>query len=129
MLLLLASSVLASAPGWALAPFGVGVYTHGHPERGAVYTATQALGFGATIAASLLAGPAAEDGNDALVGTYGAIAAVGVTMGAGSWFVSAMDASRLHQLESTEAAARVRAWDAACAQAPVPSVALREGAE
>ncbi len=111
--LLAISSALAAPPGWALAPFGVGVYVHGHPGRGAAYTATQAAGFGAAIAASVLAGPAADDGDLSGVATYGTIAAGGAALGIASWFASALDASRLHELEAAETAARVRAWDAA----------------
>jgi hypothetical protein len=120
MLALVLSSALAAPPGWALAPFGVGVYVHGHPGRGAVYTATQAVGFGTALAASLLAGTAADAGDEAGMATYGTVAAASVTLGITSWFVSSLDASRLHELESPPAASAVRAWDAARARA-VPS--------
>lgn len=118
MLFLLAvSSALAAPPALNLLPFGVGVYVHGAPVRGVAYTVTQAAGF-TTLALASRAGVAAieaEEDEDLLRWQVTSGAAAGVALG--SWFVSMVDAGKLHEKEAQAMPARVRAWDRALAAA------------
>jgi hypothetical protein len=116
MLALLAlQSALAAPPGLTLAPFGVGVYAHGKPLRGVVYSVTQAGGIATVAAATSLAYDAAEVEDDASFATWQAVGIAGVSVAAVSYLASVLDGARLHELEKegAEARRRVEAWDAA----------------
>src|SRR5688500_8716788 len=111
----LLSAALAAPPGWTLAPFGVGIYVHGKPVRGATYTATQAVGIAALTWATVEGHAAAEAEDDAAFASWQALSIAGVSLAAGSYLVSVLDGSRLHdlELEGVNARNRVRAWDRA----------------
>ena len=111
--LALLSAALASPPGWTIAPFGIGVYVHGKPARGVTYSATQAAGIAALTWASIEAADAAEVGDTESFTRWQAASIAGITVAAGSYLVSVLDGSRLHDLEAEgqDARDRVRAWD------------------
>ncbi len=115
--LALVSSALAAPPAWTLAPFGVGVYLHGKPVRGAAYSLTQAAGITTLAIATSNAYAAAEDEDDARFEQWQGISIAGVSVAAVSYLASVLDGSRLHELEleeaSEEARARVTGWDQA----------------
>jgi hypothetical protein len=112
---LIVSSALAAPPGLTLLPFGIGVYAHGKPLRGAAYTVTQAGGIVAATAGSLYASDAAEAGDEASLDKWGAVASAGVATALASYAVALFDGSILHdrQEKAKESAESVRAWDAA----------------
>lgn len=111
--LALVSAALASPPGWTVAPFGVGVYVHGKPGRGVTYTATQAAGIAALTWGSIASAEATRAEDTEGFARWQAVSIAGITLAAGSYLVSVLDGSRLHDLEEEGQAARdrVRAWD------------------
>lgn len=122
-LLALVSAALAAPPGWTIAPFGVGVYVHGKPVRGVGYSVTQAAGIATLAVASANAYEAAVADDEGRFNQWQAVSIAGVTLAAGSYLVSVLDGSRLHELEQEgeTARARVRAWDRASRAAAEPS--------
>ncbi|MDP2313211.1 MAG: hypothetical protein Q8P41_09925 [Pseudomonadota bacterium] len=114
LLLALLSTAQAAPPGWTLVPFGVGVYVHGKPVRGVVYSATQAVGVATLTYASIQADSAALAEDEGAFKTWQAVSMAGVTVAAASFLVSVLDGSRLHDLEKdTTARDQVIAWDSA----------------
>jgi len=113
VLISLLSAALAAPPGWTLAPFGIGVYVHGKPVRGALYSATQAAGVATLTVASVQAYAAAEAENDSEFASWQALSIAGVSVAATSYLASVLDGSRLHELESVGESAKesVQAWD------------------
>ncbi|MES2643907.1 MAG: hypothetical protein V4850_30745 [Myxococcota bacterium] len=120
LLLALASAALAAPPGWTIAPFGIGVYVHGKPVRGVGYSVTQAAGIATLAVASANAYEAAVAEDEPRFNQWQAVSIAGVTLAAGSYLVSVLDGSRLHELEKEgeTARARVQAWDQASLAAP-----------
>lgn len=126
---LLIAPALAEGPPaiLALAPFGIDLYAQGKPARGALYTATQVAGLAGWIGATLPARTAAqaeEETPELLKWQAVLITSASVTMG--SYAVSVVDGSRVHELSKPDATARAwRAWDqehlGALAAAPAPS--------
>jgi hypothetical protein len=119
MLFALLSLAAAKPPVWSLVPFGVGVYVHGKPVRGAVYTATQAAGFATLTVATIKAYEAAEVEDEDTFAQWQTISIAGVTVAVSSYLIGALDGSRLHEIEmeNNAAADRVRQWDVARASA------------
>lgn len=115
----LLSSALAAPPGLALAPFGVGVYAHGKPVRGAVYSLTQAAGIATLSLATVNAYAAAEAENEPEFVKWQSASIAGVSVLAVSYLASVLDGSRLHELEEEgqEARRRVVGWDRSLALA------------
>jgi hypothetical protein len=98
MLFLIASA--AADPGWTLLlPFGVGAYTHEHPGRGVIYTLTQTAGIALTVTATLIGDKAVIAGREEDAEVWRYITAGSASFASASYFVSVLDASRLHQLE------------------------------
>lgn len=110
--LLLVHGALAADPLWNLAPFGIGVYLHDRPLRGAIYTTTQAAGLGGAIASSVMLGRAADDGDVAGMRLWQDLTTGFVVLGAASYAAALVDGGRLHDLETEDRKASVRAWDA-----------------
>jgi hypothetical protein len=119
VLISLLSAALAAPPGWTLAPFGVGVYVHGKPVRGAVYTATQAAGIATLTVATIKGYAAAEAEDDSEFASWQALSIAGVSLAATSYLASVLDGSRLHdlELEGANAKDRVQAWERSRAHA------------
>ena len=117
--LALISSALAAPPGLTLVPFGVGVYAHGKPGRGVVYSATQGAGIATLAVATTNAYAAALEEDEATFTQWQAISIAGVSVAAASYIASVFDGSRLHELEvaSEQSRARVAGWDQAVARA------------
>jgi hypothetical protein len=117
--LFLLPAALAAPPGWSLAPFGVGVYLHKKPVRGVVYSATQAAGIAGLVWSTAEAYDAAYAEDDDTFTKYQTLSIGAATLAVGSYLVSVMDSSRLHELEQQNASARasVLAWDASLADA------------
>lgn len=110
--LALVSSAIAAPPGWTLLPFGVGVYLHGKPVRGAVYSATQAAGLGVLAYSTAKGYEAAEAEDDATFYLWQNVSIAAVTVAAASYAASVIDGSRLHELETAATArATVMSWD------------------
>ncbi|MDO9280727.1 MAG: hypothetical protein Q7U06_02395 [Pseudomonadota bacterium] len=128
ILLALASAALAAPPGWTIAPFGIGVYVHGKPVRGVVYSATQAAGIATLAVASAKAYDAAVAEDEATFNQWQVLSVAGVTLAAGSYLASVFDGSRLHELEKEgeTARARVQAWDVASRESAFWDAASRE---
>lgn len=129
--LALVSSALAAPPGWTLLPFGVGVYLHGKPARGAVYSATQAAGLGVLAFSSVKVAEAEEAEDEDAFYLWQNVSIASVTIAAASYAASVIDGSRLHELETAETArASVTSWDLARARgetlAELPAVAGEE---
>ncbi len=102
-LCLLDTPAAAADPGWFLVmPFGVPQFTHGKPGRGVVYAGLQGALIGGAVWSSmemLEAGLAGEVDRDL---TFRLISAGFVAAASGAWLASAIDGSRLHQLEQLE---------------------------
>jgi hypothetical protein len=114
MLSLLVSQALAAPPGFAIVPFGVGVYLHDRPVRGGVYTATQAAGLGVLTWATVAGYQAAQAEDDEAFYRWQSVGAVGVSAFAASYLVSILDAGRLHEIETGDTEKRrVMLWDEA----------------
>jgi hypothetical protein len=110
------SVALAAPPVLNLAPFGIGVYAHGRPLRGVVYSLTQAGGITAATLGTIYANEGAANADQPAIDKWSAVSAVGVATALTSYAVSLFDGSRLHDLEQKDAeetARAVRAWDAA----------------
>ncbi len=103
-----------AGPAWTLVvPFGVPQFTHGKRKRGLLYGGLQFVGVSASAVATVRAYGYANAGNDDLYLTWRMISAGTVAFTAASWFASAVDGSRLHQLEleAYGLAGNARAWD------------------
>lgn len=111
--LLLVQCALAADPLWNLAPFGVGVYLHDRPVRGAVYSTTQAAGIATAVTGQILLTKAAQAQDDDAVSRWQDVTTVGVVAAAASYVTALIDAGRLHELEAERAKSAVQAWDAA----------------
>jgi hypothetical protein len=112
--LLLTQAAVAAPGGWAVVPFGVGVYLHGKPARGAVYTATQAAGIGVLTWGTVNGFTAAENEDETEFAKWQGVTVAGATVTALSYLVSVVDASRLHEIEmGNEEKERVMRWDEA----------------
>lgn len=126
---LLIAPALAEGPPavLSLAPFGIDLYAQGKPARGALYTVTQVAGLAGWIGATLPARTAAQaeqETPELLKWQAVLISSATVTMG--SYAVSVVDGSRLHELSKADPTARAwRAWDRQhlgdLALAPAPS--------
>ena len=126
---LLIAPALAEGPPAILAitPCGIDLYAQGKPVRGVLYSVTQAAGLAGWIGATLPARTAAqaeEETPELLKWQAVLIGSASVTMG--SYAVSVVDGSRLHELSKQDATARAwRAWDrqhlGELAAAPAPS--------
>lgn len=107
--------------GFILLPFGVSVYLHGKPVRGAVYTATQAAGIGVlswgTVEANAAIDGATGTVDDDAMARAQLIAGLGIGTFAISYVASIVDGSRLHETESAAAVAEVREFDRRLAEA------------
>lgn len=99
LLLALVPSTLAASPLLNLLPLGVGVYAHGRPVRGLVYTATQAAGAATWTVATLDTWQAETDGREDDVKRGQALCVGAATVTLGSYLVGLIDGSRLHELE------------------------------
>lgn len=112
ILALLASPAAQGAPlVTVILPLGGPQFFHHAPGRGAVFCALQGVG---VTGAVLARGPmleAASAGDSQAFATWKAVSYGSVSLAVGSWFVSAMDGSRLHDLESEEVAELSLAWD------------------
>ncbi len=103
-----------AAPAWTLVmPFGVPQFTHGKQKRGLLYAGLQFVGVSASTVATMRAYSYANAGNDQLYLTWRMISAGTVAFSAAGWFASALDGSRLHQLEleAYGLAQGARDWD------------------
>lgn len=101
MLTLLLLSTAHAAPGWTtIMPFGVGAYTHGKPGRGIVYTLTQTAGIALSVTATLVGDQMVRDEKVEEAELYRYLTAAGSSFAGAAYFVSVLDASRLHQLEA-----------------------------
>jgi hypothetical protein len=110
--LLAAIAPAAAGDGWTVAvPFGVGLYVHGKPVRGVVYSATQAGGLAALVVGSTLGRQASSDGDTEQAELMQVVSAGGAAVAAASWLVSGIDGSRVHELEGREKAEALRAWE------------------
>ena len=118
LVLALVSSAFAAPPGWTVVPFGVGVYVHGKPVRGAVYSVTQAAGIALGSVATVNAYAAADAEDDDAFAQWQTAGIAGITLASASYLASVIDGSRLHELEPESQAARasVVAWDVARAR-------------
>ena len=106
--------VASAAPAaWNIVPFGIGVYVHKRPLRGAAYTFAQAGGISTLSVASVLAADRAEEQDAAGVQRMQTLASIGVTAAIGGYFISVLDGARLHELEVEQAKLSVREWDRA----------------
>lgn len=108
LLLALLPTTLAAPPVLNVLPFGVGVYAHKKPLRGVIYTVTQAGGAGLWYGATWPARYAADIGDDATVQRWQGVLIGAATLTIGSYIVSIIDGSRLHDLEVEGQAFR---WD------------------
>ncbi|MDP2308307.1 MAG: hypothetical protein Q8P18_19970 [Pseudomonadota bacterium] len=126
ILLALSSAAIAAPPGWSIAPFGIGVYVHGKTVRGVGYSVTQAAGIATLAVASANAYDAAVAEDQATFNQWQAVSIAGVTLAAGSYLVSVLDGSRLHELEKEgeTARSRVQSWDRARADVGGPAHTL-----
>jgi len=103
-----------AGPAWTLVvPFGVPQFVHKKRKRGLLYGGLQLAGLSASTVATFRSYGYANAGNDDLYLTWRLISAGTVAFTAAAWFASALDGSRLHQLELeayglTQSA---RAWD------------------
>ena len=95
--LVLIPTSLAAAPLLNLLPPGVGVYAHGRPVRGLLYTATQAAGATTWTIATLNTWQAETDGREADVKRGQAICVGAATVTLGSYIVRMIDGAPLHE--------------------------------
>jgi len=83
-----------------LLPLGGPQFFHHAPGRGAVFCGLQVVGVGGAV---LARGPmlqAASEGDARAFATWKAVSYGSVSLSVGSWFVSAVDGSRLHDQET-----------------------------
>lgn len=106
MVLLVIQAALAGDGGLTVLPLGVGLYVHHEPGRGALYTATQAIGIGfATWSTVDALNESNSDAPDsARIDRDELISAVSVGTAALSYVVSIVDGSRLHEEQCVEVA-------------------------
>ena len=97
MLLLLIHAANAGDGGLTVLPLGVGLYAHHQPGRGALYTATQAVGIGVLTWSTVDAFDASEQGDQDRMDRDELISAISVGTAALSYVVSIIDGSRLHE--------------------------------
>lgn len=97
--LVLIPTSLAAAPLLNLLPLGVGVYAHGRPVRGIMYTAVQAGAATTWTVATLQTWQAETDGRESDVKRGQAICVGAASLTLASYLVSVLDGSRLHELE------------------------------
>jgi hypothetical protein len=107
--LLLISMARAEPGAAALLPFGIDLYMQEKTGRGLIYTITQVVGVAAMVTGTIESDKLALQENDAGGTPWRALTAGGVTLAGGSYVVSMVDASNLHQKESV---AWLRRWDA-----------------
>lgn len=118
LLVPLLSTALAAPPVLNLVPFGVGVYAHKKPLRGAVYSVTQAGGLATWYLATWPARYAVDTDDMVEYQRWQAVLVGAATLTVGSYIISVIDGAHLHDLEVE--AAGTTAWND-----PLPSVALR----
>lgn len=118
LLVPLLSSALAAPPVLSIVPFGVGVYAHKKPLRGAVYSVTQAGGLATWYLATWPARYAAGSDDMVTYQQWQAVLVGAATLTVGSYIISVIDGANLHDLEMEAKGAT--AW-----ADPRPSILLR----
>lgn len=117
--ILVQHAAMAGDGGWAASPFGVGLFVHERPVRGAVYALTQVVGIGGVVFGGVDMVEAQELEDEDRLSRDQAMTAAGIGLAALSFAASLIDGSKVHELDCVQAEAQLRgldAWDDALAR-------------